>query len=104
MGPECSLHENLSVHDVRITIRVKPGTSRTRVGGRYGDNALIVAVEARPVDGAANEAVLDALAEALGVRPHRVHLVQGHTARTKVVTIETDDPDTLRERVRELLG
>lgn len=90
--------------DVRITIRVKPGSSRTRVGGRYGDDSLVVAVEARPIDGGANEAVLAALAEALGVRPHRVHLVQGHTARTKVVAIETDDPDTLRERVGELLG
>lgn len=90
--------------DVRITIRVKPGSSRTRVGGRYGDDSLVVAVEARPIDGGANEAVLAALAEALDVRPHRVHLVQGHTARTKVVAIETDDPDTLRERVGELLG
>lgn len=90
--------------DVRITIRVKPGSSRTRVGGRYGDDSLVVAVEARPIGGGANEAVLTALAEALGVRPHRVHLVQGHTARTKVVAIETDDPDTLRERVGELLG
>ena len=90
--------------DVRITIRVKPGSSRTRVGGRYGDDALVVAVEARPIDGGANEAVLAALAEALDVRPHRVHLVQGQTARTKVVAIETDDPDTLRERVGELLG
>lgn len=104
MGRKCSLHENLSVADLRITVRVKPGSSRTCVGGRYGDDALVVAVEARPIDGAATEAVLTALADALGVRPHQVHLVQGHTARTKVVAIETDEPDTLRERVRVLLG
>lgn len=89
---------------LRITIRVKPGASRTRVGGRYGDGALIVAVEARPVDGAANDAVRAAMAEALGLRPHQVDVVSGHTARTKVVSVQTDDEQALRERVDELLG
>jgi len=35
---------------VRIDIRVRPGASRTAVGGAYGDR-LVVAVGARAVDG-----------------------------------------------------
>jgi uncharacterized protein YggU (UPF0235/DUF167 family) len=72
--------------DMRITVRVKPGASRTLVGGDH-DGALIVRVGARAVDGAATEATLRALAEALGVRRSQVSLVSGSTSRTKIVDV-----------------
>ena len=71
---------------LRFEVRVRPGASRTRVGGRHG-NALVVAVTARAVDGQATEATLRAVAEALGVRRRDVRLVTGVTNRTKVVEI-----------------
>lgn len=89
---------------VRVAIRVKPGASRTRVGGRHGDR-LVVAVQERAVDGAATEAALVALAEALGVRRRHVTLVAGATSRDKVV--EVDDavvPEAVRTGWAELLG
>ncbi|MCW2889157.1 MAG: uncharacterized protein QOE54_258 [Streptosporangiaceae bacterium] len=74
---------------VRVAIRVKPGGSRTRVGGAHGD-ALIVKVAARAVGGQATEAALRAVAGALGVRRRDVTLVSGRTSRDKVVEIEAD--------------
>lgn len=74
--------------EVRITVRVKPGASRARVGGAYGTGELTVAVNAPPVDGAANEAVLQAVADALGLRPRQVRLISGHTARRKVLALD----------------
>lgn len=74
-----------------VTVRVRPGASRTRVGGRYGDgqeSALVVAVSERAVDGAATEAVLVAVARAFGVRRRHVDLLTGATSRTKVVRID----------------
>jgi hypothetical protein len=71
---------------LRFEVRVRPGASRTRVGGRHGD-ALVVAVTARAVDGKATEAALRAVADALGVRHREVRLVTGATSRTKVVEI-----------------
>ncbi len=80
--------------EIRVTVRVRPGSSRTRVGGAYGDDRqLVVAVGAQPVDGAANAAVIRALAEALGLRPRAVSVVSGHTARTKVLQVSVDDAD-----------
>ncbi len=73
---------------MRITIRVRPGASRTAVGGRYGegaDAALVVAVSARAVDGAATEAAVRAVAEALGISHREVRLVTGARSRTKVL-------------------
>ncbi|NUP54099.1 MAG: DUF167 domain-containing protein [Catenulispora sp.] len=92
------------MEELRIPIRVKPGSSRTRVGGRHGERALIVAVSAKAVDGAATEAALRALADALGTSRRSVVLITGATSRDKVVGVSTEDPDGLREVVRGLLG
>ncbi len=86
---------------MRVEIRVKPGSSRVRVGGRHGA-AVVVAVSAPAVDGRATAAALAALAEAFGVRPRAVALVSGERSRTKVVQIDGDDL-ALTARLRELL-
>jgi len=71
---------------VRIVIRVRPGASRTAVGGGH-DGALVVRVAARAVDGHATEAALGAVAKAFGVRRRDVVLVSGTTDRTKVIDV-----------------
>jgi uncharacterized protein YggU (UPF0235/DUF167 family) len=76
-----------------VVVRVRPGAGRTRVGGRYeGPHgpALIVAVGAPAVDGKATEAVRQALAGALGIRPRDVELKIGATSRDKVFTVAGD--------------
>ncbi|TQL03477.1 DUF167 domain-containing protein [Cellulomonas sp. SLBN-39] len=72
---------------MRVAVRVRPGASRTRVGGLHGDR-LVVAVQARAVDGAATEAALAAVADALGLRRRHVSLVAGATSRDKVVEVD----------------
>jgi uncharacterized protein (TIGR00251 family) len=72
---------------MRFAVRVKPGASRTFVGGRRGD-ALIVSVSAPAVDGRANEAVRKALADAFGVRARDVTIVRGERGRDKVVVVD----------------
>lgn len=86
----------------RVPIRVKPGASRTKVGGAHGER-LVVAVSARAVDGAATESALAAVAEAFGVRRRHVTLVTGTTSRDKVV--EVDLPAAVvAERLAALLA
>jgi uncharacterized protein len=78
---------------LRLWLRVKPGASRDRVGGRYGEDepaVLIVAVQARAVEGAANRAVVDLVARAFGLRAREVVLVSGDRSRTKVVALSGD--------------
>jgi uncharacterized protein (TIGR00251 family) len=84
---------------VRIGIRVRPGASRTLVGGSHGDS-LVVRVTAPAVDGRATEAALVAVAEAFGVRRSEVRLVTGATSRTKVVDVAGADPRRV-ERLME---
>ena len=87
-----------------VSVRVKPGSSRTRVGGSYPGPygpALVVEVTARAVDGRATDAARQALARALGVRPADVTLRTGATGRDKVFAVE-NPPDDLDEQVTRL--
>jgi len=90
------------VDEVRVAIRVRPGASRTQVGGSYGD-ALVVRVAERAVDGQATEAALQALATALGLRRRDVWLVSGPASRDKVAAVAgTMEPEEVRRRLARL--
>ena len=71
---------------VTVDIVVKPRSSREGVGPVQGDR-LIVAVNAPPVDGKANEAVVRVLAETFKVARSAVVIVRGETGRKKTVRI-----------------
>ena len=81
---------------VRITVRVRPGSAHPGVGGEH-DGALVVRVSARAVDGRATAAALAAVAEAFGVRRPAVTLVTGAASRTKVLEVAGADPAVLAE-------
>ena len=82
-----------------VDVQVVPRASRVAVGPAVG-NRLRVAVTAPPVDGAANAAVIDALARAFGVRRAAVRIVRGETGRRKTVEIEGGNPATLQALLR----
>ncbi|MFC0108782.1 DUF167 domain-containing protein [Kibdelosporangium aridum] len=88
--------------DFRFAVRVKPGARKDRVGGRWGENALIVAVAAPAVEGKANEQLRAVLAKAFGVRKADVSLVAGDRGRDKVVELSPAPPDAA-ERLNKLL-
>lgn len=71
---------------VRISIRVKPRASRTRVL-RADGLSLEASLAAPPVDGAANVELLDLLANVLAVSKRSLRLVLGETAKNKVVEL-----------------
>ena len=63
-----------------------PNAPRSEVVGWHA-GALKVKVHAPPVEGKANEALCDFLAEELGLPRRAVSLVRGDTARQKVVRL-----------------
>ncbi len=87
---------------VEFWVHVRPRASRASVGGQH-DGALQVQVRAAPVDGAANAAVCEAVANALGLRSRAVQLVAGARSRRKRLRAEGDLP-ALRSRLEALAG
>lgn len=85
-----------------IEIRVRPNSSRNKVGGTAGDPPrLIVAVQAPAVDGKANEAVLKELAKAFECRTRDFTIVFGELSRDKRLLV-SGDLATLQKRYEEL--
>ncbi len=86
---------------VRLDLNVIPRARKTVVDGvRAG--RLVVRVTAPPVDGAANEAVIDAVAGALDLRRRAIRLVAGATSRRKVIEISGLDATELAARLGRL--
>ena len=76
--------------DLELNVHAQPGARRSEVQGVHGD-AVKVRIQARPVDGAANKALLEILAEALNVPRNRCALIAGETGRKKRVRVEGPD-------------
>ena len=74
-----------------IEIRVRPNSSRNKVGGIAGDPPrLVVAVQAPAVDGKANEAVIKELAKAFDCRARDFTIVFGELGRDKRLLVQGD--------------
>jgi len=70
-----------------LRVRIHPGARRNAVTGTH-DGALKISLTTPPVEGRANEALLEFVSEALRLPKARVALVAGMTSRSKVLRIE----------------
>ena len=82
-----------------LRLRVQPGARRTGLVGWMADGTLKLSVSAPPEGGRANRAVVELIAETLGVREAAVRVVRGQSARTKTVEVDGADVETLRQRM-----
>ena len=71
---------------VVLDIHVIPRASRTAVDGVY-DGALKIRLHAPPVDGQANQALIEWLADRLGIARRDIELLRGATARRKQLRV-----------------
>jgi uncharacterized protein len=81
---------------VRFSVRVQPRASRSEIAGVYGD-ALKVRLSAPPVDGAANDALIEFLAHVFAVGRRDVRILAGEISRSKIVEIEGITERTLHD-------
>ena len=70
-----------------LGIHLQPGAKRNEVAG-FKDDVLYVKVTALPQKGQANRALLELLAQTLGVPKNALDILRGHTNRNKVVAIQ----------------
>jgi uncharacterized protein (TIGR00251 family) len=70
----------------RLAVKVTSGAREESV--TLTDDAVLVKVRAPADKGAANEAVIAAVARTLGLAPSRISLLRGGTSRQKVLKVE----------------
>lgn len=72
---------------ITLAVRAQPGAKKTAIAGVYGEGAaaqLKIAVHAPPLEGRANVALIEFLAEKFSLPKSAVELVSGETSRSKV--------------------
>jgi uncharacterized protein (TIGR00251 family) len=84
---------------VCISLKVQPRASRNEIAGPIG-NEVKVKVTAPPVDSAANEAVLELLAEILGCARNQLELLRGATSRHKQILVRGVTVAQIEEKLR----
>jgi uncharacterized protein (TIGR00251 family) len=72
---------------VMIDIRVIPRACRSEIAGTR-DGAVLVRLNAAPVEGAANAELIDVIADALGVPTRSVSIAAGDRSRRKRVRVD----------------
>ena len=82
-----------------FAIRVQPRARKNAIVGELGD-ALKLALTAPPVEGRANEACIEFLAEFLKVPRSSVTIAAGQSSRNKVIRVRGLSTTQVEERLR----
>ena len=86
-----------------ITVKVTPRAKKTGVAGVMDDGTIKIKIAAPPVEGAANKALIEFLAEALGLPKNQVDIVAGETSERKLVSLVGISPEKVDATLRGLL-
>lgn len=81
-----------------LSVKLQPRASRNEIGAPLGDE-LKIKVTAPPVDAAANQALVEFLAEKLDCPRGKVELIRGHTSRHKIVMLHGITPGAILQKL-----
>jgi len=95
------LHE--SVKGTAFAVKVHPRARKNAITGVVGD-ALKLALTAPPVDGKANQAVIEFFADLFAIPRASVTIASGETSRNKVVRIAGVNRPAIELRLTQALG
>ena len=77
-----------------LSVKLQPRASKNEIGEPLGDE-LKIKVTAPPVDAAANQALIELLADTLGCSRSKVELIRGQTSRHKTLMLRGFTPDSV---------
>jgi uncharacterized protein (TIGR00251 family) len=72
---------------VTLQVQAQPGAKRTETAGLHGD-CVKVRLASPPVDGKANERLIEFIAERLQVKRSQVTITRGLSSRRKTVLVQ----------------
>jgi len=84
---------------IQLTVRVIPRASKPGIAGTR-DGALLVRLQSPPVEGAANEELVDIIAKTFGLAKRDVTIVSGEHSKLKRVAIATLSEEQLEAALR----
>jgi uncharacterized protein (TIGR00251 family) len=86
--------------DITFSIKVQPRARKTAITGTVGD-ALKISLTAPPVDGKANQAVIEFFSDIFKIPRSSVSIASGETSRLKVIRIRGTNKMAVEQRLAE---
>jgi hypothetical protein len=95
------------IHDGKrgaaLAIRVTPRAKKNEVSEILDDGTIKIRITAPPVEGKANKALIEFLAEVLDISSSDIEIIAGDTGRDKLISVLNMDTETVGRRIAEQL-
>jgi len=91
--------KNISDKKATIEIHLQPGAKRNEIVG-FKEGVLCVKVTALPQKGQANRALVELIAQTLGIPKSSVDIIRGQSSRSKIIAVQ----GLAGQEVKEILG
>jgi uncharacterized protein (TIGR00251 family) len=91
---------------VTLAVRAQPGAKKTAIAGVYGEGdaaQLKIAVQAPPIEGRANEALIKFLAAAFDLPKSSIEILSGDLGRAKVFLLRGLTVETVQKMLTPIL-
>ncbi len=89
---------NPSTSGSLLTVKVVPGSSRTRIAG-FLDGMVKITIAAPPEKGRANDSLIQFLADVLGCKKRDIQLISGHSQPIKRLQVSGLSMETIHHRM-----
>jgi uncharacterized protein len=86
----------------RLEVHIQPNSSRNKITG-YADGVLKVKITAPPVEGKANQKLIEFLSDVFDIAKSNIKIASGLTGKRKILDIDTLSPEEIRERLERLI-
>lgn len=96
---------NYKLHDGKkgaaIAVRVTTRASKNQIVGALNDGTIKVRITAAPIEGQANDELVEFLSDVLEIAKSRIEIVAGSTGRDKLISVLDMDAETLHKKIVE---
>ncbi len=94
---------NFHLHDGKLgaamAVRITPRMAKNEISEILDDGTVKIRLTAPPVDGKANQALIEFLAKTLNVPPSSIEIIAGQTSRDKLISIMSLNSDQVQQRI-----
>ncbi|MGV8119326.1 MAG: DUF167 domain-containing protein [Candidatus Xenobiia bacterium LiM19] len=95
--------DSSTLSHTQLAIAVHPRSAHDGITD-FRDGVLHIRLRAAPVDGRANEALIEILSELFDIRKSSLSIVRGEHSREKLIRFENLTGEVLAEKIRSLVN
>jgi len=82
-----------------LAVRITPRASRNEIHEILDDGTVKIRITAAPVDGQANQALIEFLSSILEIQKSKLEIVAGQTGRDKIIAVENLSAKEVQQKI-----